>query len=188
MDVMQAIHTRASVTSFRPAVPDRDAVMQLLDGAVRAPNHRLTEPWGFYVLGESSKQRFAELRRDNRARRFEDPEAPEARPALEKAYAGVMETPVIIAVSTVVADDPVQREEDYAATFCAIQNILLAAVSQGLGTYLRTGDILDEPALAELLDLPEGNRVVGIIYLGYPANEPKPRRRTPAAEKTRWLD
>lgn len=188
MDVMQAIHTRASVTSFRSQVPDRDAVMQLLESAVRAPNHRLTEPWGFYVLGESSKRRFAELRRTNRARRFEDPEAAEARPALEKAYAGVMETPVIIAVSTAVADDPVQREEDYAATFCAIQNILLAAVSLGLGTYLRTGDILDEPELAELLDLPEGNRVVGIIYMGYPADEPKPRRRTPAAEKTRWLD
>lgn len=188
MDVMQAIHARASVTAFRPEVPDRDAVMKLLDAATRAPNHRLTEPWGFYVLGENSKRRFAELRRTNRARSFEDPEAAEAQPALEKAYAGAMETPVIIAVSSLVADDPVQREEDYAATFCAIQNILLAAVSQGLGTYVRTGDILNEPELAELLGLPGGNRVVGIIYLGYPAEEPKPRRRSPAAEKTRWLD
>ena len=187
MDVMQAIYARTSVTAFRPEVPDRDVVMKLLDAAVRAPNHRLTEPWGFYVLGESSKRRFAELRRNNRARRFEDPKAAEAQPALEKAYAGVMETPVIIAVSTLVADDPVQREEDYAATFCAVQNILLAAVSQALGTYLRTGDILDEPELAELLGLPAGHRVVGIVYMGYPAEEPKPRRRTPAADRTHWL-
>lgn len=188
MDVMQAIHSRASVTAFRPDVPDRDLVMKLLEAAVRAPNHRLTEPWTFYVMGEDSKRRFADLRRTNRARRFEDPEAAEAQPALEKAYAGAMETPVIIAVSTLVADDPVQREEDYAATFCAIENLLLAAVSLGLGTYLRTGDILDEPELAALLGLPANQRVVGIIYLGYPAEEPNPRRRTPAAEKTRWLD
>jgi len=187
MDVMQAIHTRASVTAFRPDVPHRDVVMKLLDAAVRAPNHRLTEPWSFYVLGENSKRHFAELRRSNRAKRFENPEAAEAQPALEKAYGGAMETPVIIAVSTLVADDPVQRDEDYAATFCAIQNLLLAAVSQGLGTYLRTGDILEEPELAELLGLPEGQRVVGIVYMGYPAEEPKPRRRTPAAEKTHWL-
>jgi nitroreductase len=187
MDVMQAIYARTSVKAFRAEAPDRDIVMELLDAAVRAPNHRLTEPWSFYVLGETSKRRFAEIRRSNRARRFEDPEAPEVQPALEKAYSGAIETPVLIAVGSLVADDPVQREEDYAATFCAIQNILLAAVSRGLGTYLRTGDVLNEPGLADLLGLPEEHRVVGIIYLGYPAEEPKPRPRTPAAEKTHWL-
>ncbi len=91
-------------------------------------------------------------------------------------------------MTSLVADDPVQREEDYAATFCAIQNIMLAATGLGLGSYLRTGDLLNEPRLAQLLDLPADHRVVGTVYLGYPAEEPKPRKRTPAAEKTRWLE
>lgn len=188
MDVLKAIHSRNSVKAFRSDPVERELVERLLEAAVRAPNHRLTEPWGFYVLTGDSKRRFAELRREDRAARFEDPEAPEIQPALEKAYKGVLDTPVLIAVSTLVADDPVQREEDYAATFCAIQNIMLAAVSLGLGTYLRTGSILGDPGLAELLGLPENHRAVGIIYLGYPAEEAKPRPRTPAADKTRWLD
>jgi nitroreductase len=188
MDVLQAIHARTSVTKFRPDPVSRDVVEKLLDAAVRAPNHRLTEPWGFYVLGGAAKRRFAELRREHRARQFPDPGAPDARPALEKAYEGVMSTPIIIAVSTRLAGDAVQRDEDYAATFCAIQNILLAAVSLGLGTYLRTGGIMDDPMLKQLLEAPEAERVVGIIYLGHPAEEAKPKRRTPAAEKTRWLE
>lgn len=188
MDTLEAIRSRTSVKAFRPDPVERSVVEKLLDAAVRAPNHRLTEPWGFYVLTGESKRRFAELRREDRAARFEHPEAPEVQRALEKAYEGVLGTPVLIAVTTLVADDPVQREEDYAATFCAIQNILLAAVSLGLGTYLRTGSILSDPGLAELLGLPEDHRVAGIIYLGQPAGEAKHRPRTPAADKTRWLE
>lgn len=188
MDVLKAIHSRASTKAFRPEPIEREVIEQLLDAAVRAPNHRLTEPWGFYVLTGESKQRLAELRRDDRAKKYPDPSAPEVQPALQKAYDGVIGTPAVIAVTTIVADDPVQKEEDYAATFCAIQNLMLAATAMGLGTYLRTGGLLKDPGLAELLELPEGDRVVGLIYLGLPAEETQTRPRTPASEKTRWLD
>lgn len=104
MDVLQAIHSRGSVKAFKPDPLDRNLIEQLLDAAVRAPNHKMTEPWRFYVLTGDSKRRFAELRRDHRAQRFEDPEAPEARKALEKAYDGVIDTPAVIAVATLVAD------------------------------------------------------------------------------------
>jgi nitroreductase len=187
MDVLEAIYSRTSVKAFRPDPVERSLVEKLLDAAVRAPNHRLTEPWGFYVLTGESKRRFAELRREDRAERFPDPAAPEVQAVLDRAYAGAIGTPVLIAVTTLLAEDPVQREEDYAATFCAIQNILLAAISLGLGTYLRTGSLLNDPALAELLGVPEDYRVVGIVYLGYPAEVAKLRPRTPATDKTRWL-
>lgn len=188
MDVLQAIHSRGSVKAFKPDPLDRNLIEQLLDAAVRAPNHKMTEPWRFYVLTGDSKRRFAELRRDRRAQRFEDPEAPEARKALEKAYDSVIDTPAVIAVATLVADDPVRREEDFAATCCAIQNMLLAAMSLGLGTYLRTGSLLEDPRLRELLGAGEGERVIATIYVGYPKEEPRLKPRAPAAEKTRWLD
>lgn len=187
MDILKAIHSRGSVKAFKPDPVDRKLIEQLLDAAVRAPNHKLTEPWAFYVLTGDSKRRFAELRREQRAEGFADPEAPEAEKALEKAFDVADGTPAIIAVTSHVAHDPLRREEDYAATFCAIQNILLAAVSLGLGTYLRTGSLLDDPRFADLLGVPDGHRVVGTIYLGYPAEGPKLRARTPAAEKTHWL-
>jgi len=187
MDTLEAIHSRTSVKAFRSEPVERGVIEQILDAAIRAPNHRLTEPWSFYVLTGGAKRRLAELRREHRAKKYPDPEAPEVEPALRKAYEDVIETPAVIAVTTLVADDPVQREEDYAATYCAIQNMLLAATALGLGTYLRTGAIMDDERLAQLLALPEEQRVVGLIYLGYPAEEGKHKPRIAAAEKTRWL-
>ena len=187
MEILEAIHSRGSVKAFKPDPVERELIEQLLDAAIRAPNHKLTEPWGFFVLTGDSKTRFAELRRAQRAQSFADPEAPEAQKALQKAFDVADGTPAIIAVTSHVADDPVRRDEDYAATFCAIQNIMLAAVSFGLGTYLRTGALLADRRVADLVGVPDGHRVVGTIHLGYPAEEPKLRARTPAAEKTHWL-
>ncbi len=187
MDVMEAIHSRGSVKAFRSGAVKRELLQKLIDAAIRAPNHKLTEPWGFYILTGESKRRFAEVRRADRAKRFADPDAPEVQKALESAYQGATNTPVIIAVTTHVADDPVTRDEDFAATCCAIQNILLAALSFGLGTYLRTGTLLNDPDLRDLLGAPEDHRIVGTIYLGYPEEKPKLRPRKPAAEKTHWL-
>ena len=186
-NVLEAIHSRTSVKSFRADPVPKELVMELLEAAVRAPNHRLTEPWRFYVLQGESQRRFAELRREHRAAKFDDPAAPEAEKALQKAYDDVVRTPVIIAVTTLASDDAVRREEDYAATCCAIQNILLAALSFGLGTYWRTGAVIEDPRLLDLLGASSEERAVGAIYLGYPAAEPKRKPRAPAAEKTRWL-
>ena len=185
MDVIEAIHTRSSVKSFKPEPVTDEEIETLLEAAVRAPNHRLTEPWRFYVLRGEAKRRFAELRREQKARTFEDPEAPEIEKALAKAYEDAASAAAIIVVTTAVADDPVMRDEDYAATCCAIQNMLLAAVSLGLGTYWRTG--LLDPRLHDLMGADADERIVGTIFLGYPAEEPEPKPRTPASEKTRWV-
>jgi nitroreductase len=70
----------------------------------------------------------------------------------------------------------------------ATENLMLAAQSLGLGTYLRTGGVMRLPELAELVGLPEGFRVVGIVSLGVPLDSAEPTRRRPAAELTRWLE
>jgi nitroreductase len=70
----------------------------------------------------------------------------------------------------------------------AIANLMTAAQSLGLGTYLRTGGVLRDPALLALAALPEGFRVVGILSVGYPEEAETPRRRKSAAELTQWLD
>jgi nitroreductase len=83
--------------------------------------------------------------------------------------------------------DEITREEDYAAAMMAIGNVMIAAEALGLGTYLRTGGIMREPALAELVGLPDGFRVVGVLSLGYPAEQETPRRRKAVGEVTWWV-
>jgi nitroreductase len=98
------------------------------------------------------------------------------------------ETPVYIVVMTAVSTDEITREDDYAATMMAIANLMTAAQSLGLGTYLRTGGVMRDPDLLALAGVQESFRVVGIVSLGYPAEDEAPRRRRPARELTRWLE
>jgi nitroreductase len=187
MDAIDAIQKRTSVRRYRPEAVPRETIELLLDCAVRAPNHKLTEPWRFAVLAGDAKARLADIRAGHRLKRYDHPASAEAQAAASKQRRETMETPVVIVIMSRVHDDEIIREEDYAAVMMGTANLMTAALSLGLGTYLKTGGIMRDPALAELVGLPEGYRVVGLLSLGYPAEAETPRRRRPARELTRWI-
>ena len=188
MDAIAAILRRTSVRRFQPRPVPRETIERLLECSVRAPNHKLTEPWRFTVLTGSGRDRLAELRAAHRLKRFLDPSAPEALAAAEKVRRETRDTPAFVVVISAVNPDEITREEDYAASMMAVANLMIAAESLGLGTYLKTGGIMRDPGLLELARVAQGFRVVGIVSLGYPAEVEPPRRRKPAAELTEWVD
>lgn len=187
MDAIDAIQRRTSVRRFRPDPVTRDTIQRLLDCAVRAPNHKLTEPWRFAVLTGEARSRYAELRARHRLKRFSDPASAEALAGADKVRREAQGTPAFIVVSCAVNPDEITREEDYASAMMATANLMIAAESLGLGTYLRTGGLMADPGLAELVELAEGFRIVGVLSLGYPSDPQVPHRRRPAAELTRWV-
>ena len=188
MDAIDAIQRRTSVRRFRPDPVPRATLERLLDCAVRAPNHKLTEPWRFAVVTNAARARLADIRARGRLKRWADPTAPEAVAAADKARREALDTPAYVVVMTAVGGDETTREEDFAAAMMAIENLMIAAESLGLGTYLRTGAVMREPDLAELVGLPEGYRIAGVVSIGYPAEQEAPRRRRPATELTRWVE
>lgn len=184
--MLDLIKGRRSVPRFTAAPVPRVVVEEMLEAATWAPNHHLTEPWQFFILEGAAKERFAEIRRTFRATLFSNPVAPEAVKAAGKIARDTVETPLIIVVTTRLSADPALTEDDYAAAMIAVQNMLLAAAAQGVGTYMRTGGLIHDPALRAFLRLPDDRRVAAIVYAGYPAVIPK-RTRTPWQEKTVWL-
>jgi len=185
MDVFEAIRARRSVKRFLPRPLRRDEIEALLDVAVHAPNHRMTEPWGFLIFGDEAKRAYATVLGGRKARRVEDPDAAAA--VREKVLREILAVPAIVAVTTRLDENPEIREEDYAATYMGVQNLLLAATARGLGTHLKTGAVMDDPELRRALGIEDDRRIVAIVYIGEAEEVPPPRPRTPAAEKTRWL-
>ena len=189
MDTHDAIARRASVRSYKPDPLPRHVIERLLAAAVRAPNHKLTEPWRFVVLTGKARERYAEIRRAHGARKFADPASAEAKARMDRNYREAMATPAFVFVLTEVSEDVVRREEDYGATMMAIENLLVAAAADGIGTFLRTGGLMSHPDVVELVGVPTGSRIVGIIALGYLATLPEPTlRRKPMADLVRWID
>src|SRR3989475_9925791 len=113
MSVLDAIISRRSIPEFQPTPVPREIIQRLLDAAVWVPNHRLTEPWQFHVLGETAKRRFAELRRDSRAAAMPNPTAPEVKLPLQKLVEDTVSTPVIMIVSARRHDHPGLKEGDH---------------------------------------------------------------------------
>jgi nitroreductase len=185
MSIDELIHARRSIKEFTDRPVAREDVEAILQAAAQAPNHRMTQPWRFYVLGEAARSAYGAALGARKARRVEDPAAAQA--VLEKVVEKHAGLPGMIAVAVVLHEDREIREEDYAAAFMGIQNLSLAAAARGLGTHIKTGAVMEDPSARAAVGLPDEERIVAIVELGEPASIPAPKERQDARELTTWL-
>ncbi|HUX32856.1 MAG TPA: nitroreductase [Gemmatimonadaceae bacterium] len=185
MDLFEAIAARRSVKQFTARPITREEIARTLDAAVLAPNHRLTQPWRFYVLGPDARRAYGAALGARKTKKVEDPEA--ARAVIDKVAAAEAALPAEIAVSMTLDANPEIREEDYAATMMAVQNLMLAATAAGLGTHVKTGAIMDDARARAAVGVPEGERIVAIVQLGEPAAVPEAKARKAAPAVTTWV-
>lgn len=185
MDLFTLLRSRRSIKQFTPQPVTRDQIECLIDAAVQAPNHRMTQPWHFYVLGIEARRAYGQALGARKARRVEDPDA--ARAVEEKVAAAEAAIPAEVAVTMRLNENPEIREEDYAATMMAVQNMLLAAQEMGLGTHLRTGAVMDDPRTRAAVGLSDGERLVALVQVGKPAEVPDAKPRRSGAECTTWV-
>lgn len=185
MDLLEAIRARRSVRQFTSRPVSREQVEQLLDSAVCAPNHRLTQPWRFYVLGPQARRAFGTVLGSRKAKKVDDPAAAQA--IIDKVSSAGVALPAQIAVAMTLAENPEVREEDYAATMMAVQNILLTAPALGLATHLKSGAVMEDPRARAAVGLPDGERIVAMIDIGEPAELPEAKARRAPSEVTTWV-
>jgi nitroreductase len=144
-------------------------VDQLLEVGRWAPNHHLTNPWRFRVLGPVALEKLKEAA------------GPEAAAKLDRA-------PTLIAATFVRSEDSVQDQEDLCATACAVYAVLLAAHGRGLAGYWRTPGVLRTRPGLDALGIPPSEQFVALIHLGWPRQDREPPVRAPTAEIVTYLD
>jgi nitroreductase len=169
MDVETAIRTRRTHKAFGPEPLSREEIEELLELARWAPNHNLTAPWRFRVVGPRALARLKEVA------------GPEGAAKLDRA-------PTLIVVSCAIDDDPVQAEEDLHATAVASYIVLLAAHARGLAGYWRTPALLRGEEGRAAVGLPDEERFVALLHLGNLRQEKEPPQRPPVAQTTAYLD
>lgn len=180
MDVFEAIRDRYTADAFGEEVPPRDVIERLIECAVWAPNHFLTEPWTFHVIAGAARKQMGEALVEwlQSSRHPETPDEEE----LRRASGTATRSPVMIVVGQTADPDggAVRDLEDYAACCCATQNLMLAAHAEGLVTKWGTGRSLRYQGLKDYLGLAEQDRIVGLVFLGYAAEDaPSDRERRP---------
>lgn len=168
MDVESAIRSRRTHKAFRSEPVPVELLDELLALARWAPNHHLSNPWRFRVVGPLALARLKEAA------------GPEAASKLDRA-------PTLIAATCVRSVDPVADQEDLCATACAVYAVLLTAHARGLAGYWRTPGVLRTPEGLEALSIPQDERFVALIHLGWPRQEKKPPDRLPPADFITYL-
>jgi nitroreductase len=163
VDVETAIRARRTHKQYESDPVPEEVVRELVDLARRAPNHKLTNPWRFRLLGPETRARIDGL-------------VPEAE------VLKLRRAPTLVLVTAVPSEDPVLAEEDVQATAAAVQNLLLGATARGLASYWRTPGCFREDGVRELLGLAPGEVVVALVHLGPPASDPPPKERAPVDE------
>lgn len=186
MHVADAIQQRRSIKRFTTAPVSREQIDALLSAAVLAPNHRLTEPWRFYVLGPDARAAYGRVLGGRKAKKIGDPAAAQA--TIETVAAEHRALPAMIAVAIAQNANPEIAEEDYAAAMMAIENLMLRAVAEGLGTHVKTGGVMADPAARAAVGVRDDERIVAIVNVGVPAEIPAPKPRASAASRTIWVD
>src|ERR671917_2915741 len=188
LEVNHAIETRQSIGRVKQDPGPKVLVEKVLESAVHAPNHKITEPWRFHVFAGKGRGEFAraraELARIQAEAEGEEEEYVAGRISRERKKA--FRAPVVIAVISKGGRDEVETLENYAACAAAVQNMQLTAHALDLATIWRTGLVAYHPYMREFFALEAGDKIVAYLYLGYPDVEERPRRREPASTRTVW--
>lgn len=185
MDALSAIRSRRSIKHFERETVGPEMIAELLELAVLGPNFRMSQPWRFLVLGPEARAAYGRALGARKAKKLEDPDAKAA--MIERNVAEAVAVPATVAVVQMLHENPEIREDDFAAIWMGIENLLVGAVARGLGSHLRTGAVLGDPALREPLSVGDGERLVALVQLGVPAQVPDAKPRESAAARTTWV-
>ncbi|HEV2813560.1 MAG TPA: nitroreductase [Solirubrobacteraceae bacterium] len=163
MDAVTAIRTRRTHKAYGPEPVDRETLDELFELARWAPNHHLTNPWRFRVLGPGALERLKEAT------------GAESAGKLDRA-------PTLVVVSAV------GNEEDRDATAAAAYIVLLAAHARGLASYWRTPEVLHTPEGRTAVGVGDDEQVLGLLHLGRPRQEQRVPERAPTTAVVTYLD
>lgn len=158
--ITDVIRTRRNIKKFKSDPVSREEIKDLLETARFAPNHRMTEPWEILFIGPEIREKL------NHKTNFGD-------------------APEVLAILSTPAKTSIDRDEHYAAVACFIQNFMLAAWAKEIGTGWSSFGA--SPHVKELLGVEVGYEVVGMIPVGYPAEIPAIKERTPIEVKIKDL-
>jgi nitroreductase len=165
------LRARRSIDLYEPTPVDTAVLLDAIDVARWAPNHRLTEPWRFYLVGPQTAAAIIELGAEIDAAKKGE-RAGEARRARWKAIPG------FFVLTSQRSDGAMQEREDYAACCCAAENLMLYLWQRGIGTKWTTGGVTRDPRFYELLGLDATTEtVVGFFFYGVPKVVPEQKRK-----------
>jgi nitroreductase len=170
-DFAAVLRGRRSIDLFAPDAVPVATLHEAIDVARWAPNHRLTQPWHFYLLGPATLRAVIDLAVELDVAKKGERAGPIRRARLEAV-------PGMFVLTSSRSEDALLDREDYAACCCAAQNLMLYLWLKGIGVKWTTGGITRQQRFHDVLGIdPTKQSVVGLFWYGVPKVVPTQQRR-----------
>ncbi len=173
MEILQAIKERRTIHSFSKRRVPKEIIERSIDAANQAPCHRMTYPWRFTSIGRKKRELILQLQLKIK---FDDKPIDQKKIDITKAK--LLNPSHLLIASQLSTNNQDQKREDYAACACAIQNLSLSLVEDGVGSKWSTGKITTDMRTYEIAEIsPSEEEIIGFIWVGYgdipsPINRP----------------
>jgi len=186
MEILGHLKERRTVRTFKPDPIPQQILDAMFEAAMWAPSHANAQPWDFVIVGRQTRARLLEVFRVKADELLADPDLPPPKRAgimsLRENFGGA---PFMVAVVSRLPADDLQRIENPLSAAAAVQNLCLAAWGAGIGAvWLSVGA---SPPARTILGIKDGESVVALLALGYPAEVPPAPPREPYTARLREL-
>jgi nitroreductase len=170
-DFASVLRGRRSIDLYTPDAVGSDTLLAAIEVARWAPNHRLTEPWRFYLFGSATMRAVIDLAVELEVAAKGGRAGPARRARLEAV-------PGMFVLTSARSDDALLDRENYAACCCAAQNLMLYLWQRGIGVKWTTGGITRQQRFYDLLGIDSTKEaLVGFFWYGVPKVVPAQKRR-----------
>jgi nitroreductase len=200
MDAIECIKTRMSIRKFKPEPVPKEVLLEVINTAKWSPSYKNTQPWGAVIVSGEKKDEVSRLLiglLENGAEPCPDLPAPESWPAPEAARIDHLFKKRSEATG-IDMNDPETLIKGKKANFSfygaphAIYLFQDASLTHGLGTVPQAFVTDYAQDVKKLLSIPETNRLVLGISIGYPDTEaPVNAFRTDRVESdqiVKWIE
>lgn len=188
-EVVELIRDRRTIypEQFSQRKVHKEIVLNLMQSGIWAPTHGKTEPWRFTgFLGEGTKELADAQQQFYKSNTPSESFSPAKYDRFQLRAAA---TSAIIGLGMKRQEaGKISEEEEVMAVSCAAQNIMLHATAYGIGSFWSTGKFTFSPEAKNLLGLEQNDRVLGFLYLGYPAADWPKSHRKPIEYVTQWKE
>ena len=188
-DVQDNILTRRTVYKFTDKEVPESVINQALIAASKAPCHKHTHPWKFYVLGSETRSKLIPVIKKLAELKSIKLGSKDLKKDAERAIKKITQPPILIAITSKKdPEDKFREKEDYAATVCALHNMVLSFWDNDIGSQWSTGSITRDLDTYQILSInPKTEEIIGFLKAGYP--EAIPNVKKPSFEElTVYLD
>jgi nitroreductase len=179
MELIAAIRDRRSIRVYDGRPVDRAVIDELVRAATYAPSRMNSQPWHFHVAMGNARKRVGEIMAMTTSylEEYIDVLGQEHLDRAARFYADLGSAPVVVGVSSVCTSDEHEARDNAISVGAAIENFLLVANEQGIGSCNLSVPHWIRDRLAAVFEIPEGREIMSLIVLGHADETPEPKDR-----------